>query len=394
MKTLPIAALPPSEFGGKLLGYAPDGAPIYPITGAEGPGGYSTAGDILSTLGDGTDLNAVWSEFQQTLNIVNEQRSAVTNLLAFRTTRAVDAVAQTVDDEGFVRASEFGDPVSIASKPDVLKLGYDFVDFDLRVAMTWRFLRDATAEEVEALHARALAADNKLTTHDILGRVLDPTPGENNEGSTCYPLYNGDAMVPPKSGFTSFTAPHTHYLTTGSSAPDGADLDVMADHIRHHGYATVPGARLILFCNPTDLPALAKIRAEASGATYDFIPSSGAPAYLTDKEIIGDRAPGEFGTLKVSGSYGDVWILPVEFMPPTYLVMAATNGPNSPLNPIGFREHPRTDQQGLRLLPGNQQKYPLIDSYYCRGFGTGVRHRGAAVVMQITASASYTAPVL
>jgi hypothetical protein len=96
----------------------------------------------------------------------------------------------------------------------------------------------------------------------------------------------------------------------------------------------------------------------------------------------------------VSGSYGDVWILPVEFMPPTYLVMAATNGPNSPLNPIGFREHPRTDQQGLRLLPGNQQKYPLIDSYYCRGFGTGVRHRGAAVVMQITASASYTAPVL
>ena len=393
MTTLPSVE---SEFGGKLrvLGYTPDGHPIYPISGSEGPGGYSTAGDILSTLGDGTDLQAIWSEFQQTLSIVNEQRSAVTNLLAFRTTRAMDAVAQTVEDEGFVRASEFGEPVSLAARPDILKLGYDFVDWDLRIAMTWRYLRDATAPEVEALHSRALAADNKLTTHDILNRLLDPTPGANNEGNTVYPLYNGDSMVPPKSGFKTHAAGHTHYLTTGSETPDGADLDVMADHIRHHGYASVPGSRLVLFVNPVDLPAIAAIRAGTSGATYDFIPSTTAPAYLTDKEIVGDRAPGEFGRLNVSGSYGDVWILPVEFLPPDHLVMAATNGPNSPLNPIGFREHPLANQQGLRLLPGSSQRYPLIDSYYVRGFGTGVRHRGAAVVMQITTSSTYTPPSL
>jgi hypothetical protein len=52
------------------------------------------------------------------------------------------------------------------------------------------------------------------------------------------------------------------------------------------------------------------------------------------------------------------------------------------------------NQRGLRLLPGSSQRYPLIDSYYVRGFGTGVRHRGAAVVMQITTESEYDWPTL
>jgi hypothetical protein len=35
-----------------------------------------------------------------------------------------------------------------------------------------------------------------------------------------------------------------------------------------------------------------------------------------------------------------------------------------------------------------------VDSFFVRGFGTGTRHRGAAVVAQITTNASYTAPVV
>jgi hypothetical protein len=56
-------------------------------------------------------------------------------------------------------------------------------------------------------------------------------------------------------------------------------------------------------------------------------------------------------------------------------------------NPVGFRQHANAGLRGLRLIPGNQSNYPLIDSYYSRGFGTGVRHRGAGIVMQITAGA-------
>jgi hypothetical protein len=46
----------------------------------------------------------------------------------------------------------------------------------------------------------------------------------------------------------------------------------------------------------------------------------------------------------------------------------------------------------LRLVKGRTPDYPLIDSFYNRGFGTGIRHRGAGVVMQITASGTYTIP--
>lgn len=385
-----------SEFGGKLrvLAYTADGFPIVPICGAEGPGGYSTAGDILTTLGDGTDLNAMWAEFQQALAIRNEQRDIVARHLTFGTVRPLDAVAQAVEQDGFQLASEFGDPTSMAAKPELVKMGYDFQDWDLRIAMTWKFLRSASQAEVETLFATAIADDNKNVNTAILRRLLSPTAGVNDEGNAVYPLYNGDAMVPPRSGFNTHTASHTHYLTTGSTAPDGEDLDVMVNHIEHHGYLNRPGARLLLFVHSVDMPAIRAIRAGVSGADNDFIPSADAPAYLTDQTIVGSRAPGELNGLRIVGSYGDVWIAPTPFMAPGWMLMVATGGPNDPFNPVGFREFPLAGQQGLRLLPGNQQRYPLIESYYTRGFGVGVRHRGAAVAMQITTNGTYAAPTL
>jgi len=40
------------------------------------------------------------------------------------------------------------------------------------------------------------------------------------------------------------------------------------------------------------------------------------------------------------------------------------------------------------------QGYPLIESFLARGFGTGVRHRGAAVAIQVVNSTTYTLPVI
>jgi hypothetical protein len=47
----------------------------------------------------------------------------------------------------------------------------------------------------------------------------------------------------------------------------------------------------------------------------------------------------------------------------------------------------------------NRERLPLPDailqdSFYARGFGVGVRHRGAAVVTQVTTNASYTPPTI
>jgi hypothetical protein len=47
--------------------------------------------------------------------------------------------------------------------------------------------------------------------------------------------------------------------------------------------------------------------------------------------------------------------------------------------------------RGLRLVKGRSADYPLQEAYYQRGFGTGVRQRGGAVVMKIT-TGGYTVP--
>ncbi len=69
----------------------------------------------------------------------------------------------------------------------------------------------------------------------------------------------------------------------------------------------------------------------------------------------------------------------------------ATSGPNSLNNAIGVRQHPNTAYQNLRQIPG-MGPYPIVESFSALGFGVGVRHRSAAVAIQITTDSPYTAP--
>ena len=228
--------------------------------------GYSTSGDIVAKTIDGFDLTAMFAEFQQTLAIVNEERAAVANFLSFPTVRSADGVAQTTTQDGFEMASEFGEPVSIAARPDISTMGTRN-DWDLATRFTARYLRDATAAEIEAVHARALAADNKLINTAILARLLSPTPGENEDGKTVYGLWNGtDSMTPPRYAFRTFATNHSHYLTTGSATADGADLDVLISTITEHGYGTAAGAQLVLLLNHDELAAIEAIRAGTASA--------------------------------------------------------------------------------------------------------------------------------
>jgi hypothetical protein len=70
--------------------------------------------------------------------------------------------------------------------------------------------------------------------------------------------------------------------------------------------------------------------------------------------------------------------------------VAASYGSGSPRNAVGFRSHP--NQFGLQLIPGHWQNYPIIESFATRAAGVGVRHRGAAVAIQVTADPTYTPP--
>lgn len=68
----------------------------------------------------------------------------------------------------------------------------------------------------------------------------------------------------------------------------------------------------------------------------------------------------------------------------------ATGGPNSERNMVGVRE--QEGYEGLLTMPGNWREFPLVESFFVRTFGTGVRQRGGAVVLQTTASSTYTPP--
>ncbi|MGW5523592.1 hypothetical protein [Gordonia sp. NPDC003950] len=360
--------------------------------------GYSTAGDVLvNQTVDGVDLNTIWGQAAQAMQLWNSKRTALAALISYPTVNVGDAIPQTIGGDHFEEASEFGEPTGLRAEPDALILGYDFKDKDLASRLTWRFLRSASAEQVRSVIDRAMEADNRLVTGTLLRQLFTPTARQNEMGQTVYGLYNGtDGMVPPPYAGQTFTELQSHLLVSGNTALDPGDLTDAINQVRSKGFGIDATARLIVLCHPNEAEIISTFRAgvETNGVAskYDFIPSASAPAYLTEDNVVGQVAPGEFGGLEVLGSFGPAWIIPSYFLPSGYIAVVATGGPNSNRNPVAFRQHPNASYQGLRMIPGRDQRYPLQDSFFQRSFGTGVRYRGAACVVQIKASGPYEAP--
>lgn len=107
---------------------------------------------------------------------------------------------------------------------------------------------------------------------------------------------------------------------------------------------------------------------------------------------MGEPVARSFHDIPVLGSYGEARVIQSDYVPSGYVLVTATYGPNSERNVVGFREWPEASEQGLRLLPGHWTGVPLLESKATRGFGTGVRRRGAAAVCQVTTNPAYTAP--
>jgi hypothetical protein len=86
---------------------------------------------------------------------------------------------------------------------------------------------------------------------------------------------------------------------------------------------------------------------------WDFIPSAAQPAYFTTESLVGSIPSADFNGLQVQGSYGDAWLVESHYVPAGYVIVAATGGLDSDMEPIGFREHPNAAYQGLRHIPGH-----------------------------------------
>jgi hypothetical protein len=360
--------------------------------------GFNAAGDIITQTADGFDLNSIWGEFQAAVAAINAARQTIVDLLTFPVTQNIERVPQ-ISSAQFEKASEYGEPRGIRPSGAYFNLGYDFEWYDLAARFTWKFLADATASQVEAINSMALEADNQL----VFTKVMDALYNKNNREADIngqivpvYALYNADGTVPPAYKTNTFTGSETHYLTSGAATIESEDLDVLYSKLRMKGYSAENGVQHVLLVNPAEGAVIRTFRV-ATGATYDFIPAQGQPGAWVDANmtLVGANAPSStYQGLNVIGRYGHILVVEDDLFPVGYVTLLGSGGRANLNNPVGIREHANAALRGLRLVKGPIADYPLIDSFYQRGFGTGIRQRGGAVVMQITASGTYTNPTI
>lgn len=374
---------------------------LLPFLGGDFKGGYLSEGDIVTTTIDGIDVNALWAEFQATLQIYNQKRAQLIQLLTYPVTNLVETVPQ-VGDATFEEASEFGVPKSSRVTVDYFQLGYDFRWYDVANRYTWKFLADADARQIQAVHDKIMEADQKLVFRKVMEAVFDNrnrTTDIRTQTYNVYPLYNNDGTTPPSYKGTTFLNTHSHYLVSGAATIDSGDIEDMYEHIAEHGFSIENNTTVALMVNRAEAKEIRKFKAGSVNnngvtANYDFIPAMGQPAMIIPNAdgLLGQRPPGEYRGFKVIGSYADILIIEESYIPAGYLFMFGSGGSGNLNNLVGLREHANPGMRGLRLLAGNQQAYPLSESFYSRGFGTGVRQRGGGVIMQLTTNGSYTPP--
>jgi hypothetical protein len=373
--------------------------PIYGGTAPSAQYGINVVGDVLvNRTADGVDLNAVWTEFRDLLDLWNRERTSLTDLLIFKTTATGEAVPQNVAIPSFERATELGVPRGANVPGDALLLAYRFDDFDLAGRFSWKFLRDADTRQIESVMNGILSADNKLVTGTIFRRLFDPAETKNEFGHRVFGLYNGsDGIAPPPYLGRIFDESESHYLASQATDIDSADIEDAVKLITRKGFGIQNGSQILILANPDEAEQIMAWRAgqpsRPSGpvARYDFIPAKTAPPFLQPDNIVGEPVSGSYHGIPVLGSYGESWLIQSDFVPSGYVAVVASGGPNTLGNVMGFREHPNTAYQNLRMIPG-AGPYPVVNSYNQRSFGVGVRQRGAAACIQVTTEPTYTKP--
>ena len=378
-----------------------NGIPVRPVFGSDGQGGYHTAGDLVTVTNDNVDLNALWGVYQDSMSIYNEAMDRLAALFTFPVTNPIETVPQ-VGEAQFEEASEFGEPRGQRIEIDYFQLGYDFRNYDTATRYTWMFLRDADVRQVDAVHQEILRADRRLVFRKIMEAIFDNrnrTTDIRNQNYNVYPMYNADGTVPPTYKGTTFDGTHSHYIVSGNTAIDSSDVEDAYTHIAEHGFGMENGTVFIMLANKAQVKEMRKWRAgqvSANGvvANYDFIPAANQPTMILPNAegLLGSLPPDSFKGMRVVGSYADILIIEESYIPQGYFLMFGTGGAANLQNLVGLREHVNPAYRGLRLLPGNQQRYPLVDGYYARSFGTGIRQRAGGVVVQIKAAGAYDIP--
>jgi len=363
------------------------------LSGAEGEGGYlATVDAIESGAGggqtiDGQSFESIWTDLNRRLALFNKNANRMVSLLTFPVDRAQDRVAVPWMPE-FEEATEFGRPAKVRFQ--TIFRGFPLAHFDLGYGFTQEYIDIARAGEIRAIQVQAESAYWGLQMRTAMNALFDDDPPASLEGVAVKALYNADGEVPPNYRRITFDGTHTHYLTSNGASFDAADLAVIEDHLVHHGYgdSSLGGAGGTIFLH-VNRANLAVVR----GLT-EFVPAASATVpVIVDGQVIGMQRSGDFG-MSPEGYVGQMVVVQNNEIPVGYLLATVSGGAFNDQNVVGMRRHDNPSARGLRLIEGNNRRYPLIDSVYDCYMGAGIRHRGAAVVMQIVTGTTYTPPTI
>lgn len=394
-----------------MLAYQDDGLltlkgiPIGPIFGGTQPvrqEGMLTQGDLVTVTADGIDLNALWNAFSESIGIYNEAMDSLIALLTYPVTTPIEPVVQ-IGEVTFEEASEMGIARGAGLPIEVYQMGYDLRHYDKRNAYTWMFLADADARQVEAIHNAVIWADKRNVFRKVMEAIFDNRVRRaniRNNAYNVYPLYNGSLDVaPPRYKNNTFDTSHNHYVVSGNAAIDSSDLEDLMELIAEHGYNVQAGTQFLLLANKAEVDVIKTFRRgvvnnNSITAGYDFIPAPNQPPMILPNAegLLGGQVEDVWNGIPLVGSYGFWRIAEEDYIPAGYLLGIAFGGRFNLMNPVGLRQHQNPAMSGLRIIAGNNQRYPIIDGFYARSFGTGIRQRGGAAIMQIKASGSYDIP--
>lgn len=370
----------------------------WPIFGGTQPvrqEGIVTQGDLVSATADGTDLNALWNEFAESTAIYNEAMDRLIEIMTYPVTVPVEPVVQ-IGEVTFEEASEIGVPRGAGLPIEVFQMGYDLRHYDKRNAYTWQFLADADARQVGAIHDAILWAHKRLVFRKVMEALFDNRlrrANIRNNPYNVYPLYNGvDGVAPPRFKNTTFDITHTHYVRSGNTAFDSGDLETLYLLLAEHGYSQEAGTQFLVLMNKAEADVARTFRRgvvnnNSVTATYDFIPAPAQPAMILPNAegLLGNQPADSFRGVPIFGSYGFLQLAEEDYVPAGYLVVLGSGGRFALNNPVGLRTHQNPSMQGLRIIAGNYQRYPLVDGFYAWSGGTGIRQRGGAAVMMLGA---------
>lgn len=366
--------------------------------------GYNVAADIVQQLRVGQNIAQIWQDFTAALEAFNSTRQPLVSLL---TTPVGGEVVEDVVQPGterFEEATEFGVPSAIRAQPVTVQRAYPFKWYDLRQGYTWQFLIDASAAQIDAVLNQAMEASNALMFEHTMKALFNNANRSADILNTAYTvvaLYNADGSAIPSYKGLTFPGSHNHYITSGAATLDPQDVTDLALTIEHHGYNRAAGYNIVFLVNPTtEAPVVSSwkrgvVAANSVTSNFDFIPAQGSnmsmllpPGYTVD----GGLPANTFAGMEVIGSWGPYLFVQDYQIPAGYVLAVATQGSGTNTNVIGIREHPQSALRGLVIKPGDNSAYPLINSFFIQGLGAGVRTRGQAAIMQVTAAGSYTVP--